>query len=479
MSSRVVILLLMISFAFFMGCERDFTYRVGSEGLNFSTDTVHFDTVFTSVGSTTHNFRVFNPVQDDVLIEAVELAGGDDSEFNINVNGKAGSMLRDVPIRGNDSLFVFVEVNINPSSDNSPFVVSDSLIFYSGNHVQTVKLMAYGQNVVPLRKDTIHSQIFTSERPYLIYDYLIVDSAQTLNIEAGARLHFHKDASLIVLGSLNVEGEVDEPVIFTSDRMDDWYKDKPGQWGYIYLMPGSRENSFNNAIIKNSTRGIVVDSVGVGDDPPLMLNNVRIEHVASQGLIAQNSSIEASNSLFADCGSASVALTVGGEYKFYHCTIANYFDWTFRGTPALVISNYFTDTDDKNSNKKFNRLEAADFHNCIVYGRNENEVRFDFDVAEDEEIADWINVNFSHSLIKMSPDRAEGFSHAFDKSVIFNEDPAFIDVSEYNYQLDTLSVAVDKGRDDVAREYPKDINGNNRLEDDAPDLGAFERMEAE
>ncbi|MFW6043468.1 MAG: hypothetical protein ACOCPW_03840, partial [Marinilabiliaceae bacterium] len=424
---------------------------------------------------TTHNLRIFNPVQDDITIDAIELAGGDDSEFNVNVNGQTGSVLQDVPLRGNDSLFVFVEVNINPSSDNSPFVVSDSLIFYSGRHIQTVKLMAYGQNVVPLREEWLDTQTFTNEKPYLIYDYLVVDSAQTLTIEPGAKLHFHKDASMIVLGSLQVDGEVDDPVIFTSDRMDDWYKDKPGQWGFIHLMPGSREHYFNNAVVRNSSMGIVADSVGMGDDPPLKLNNVRIEHIASQGLIAQNSSIEASNSLFADCGSASVALTVGGEYRFDHCTIANYFDWTFRSTPALVISNYFTDA---NGDIDRQPLKAADFHNCIVFGRNENEVRFDFNVKEDEEITDWINVNFSHSLIKMLPDRAEGFSHAFDESVIFNEDPAFMDVSEYNYQLDTLSVAVDKGDPEVAGEFPKDLNGNSRLDDDGPDMGAFERMEA-
>jgi hypothetical protein len=238
-------------------------------------------------------------------------------------------------------------------------------------------------------------------------------------------------------------------------------------------MPGSREHSFNNAIIRNSTMGIVADSIGLADDePPLKLNNVRIEHIASQGLIAQSSAIEASNSLFADCGSASVALTVGGEYHFYHCTIANYFDWAFRSTPALVISNYFTNADGEIDRQP---LKAADFHNCIVYGRNENEVRFDFEIEDDEEITEWINVDFSHSLVKMFPDRVDQYSHAFDKSVIFNESPAFVDISKYNYQLDTLSVALDKGARDVAGNYPEDITGKNRLEDEGPDMGAFER----
>lgn len=477
MYSRICILFCFLSFALFLGCEREYAFRGSSEGLNFSTDTVAFDTIFTSVGSTTHNLRVYNPIQDDIIIDAIELVGGDDSDFMLNVNGVAGSMVRDINLRGNDSLFVFVEVNNNnPRSDSAPFVMSDSLIFYTRDRIQSVQLLAYGQNVVPLRKETLETQTFTKEKPYLIYDYVVVDSSETLTIDPGARLHFHKDASLIVFGSLEVNGKVDDPVIFASDRREEWYEDKPGQWGYIHLMPGSRNNSFNHAIIRNSTMGLVVDSIGVEDDePPLYLNNVRIEHIASQGLIAQNSSIVASNSVFADCGSASVALTVGGDYEFNHCTIANYFTWTYRSTPALVISNYFTDAD--NIDRYF-PLEAANFNNCIVYGRSDNEVDLDFQVDEDQDVADWVNVNFSHSLVKIGANRLESYSESLKEGVIVNEDPSFIDISEYNYKLDTLSVAQDAGSFEVARDYPEDILGNSRVDDpNGPDLGAFERVD--
>ncbi len=447
----------------------------GNEGLKFSTDTVAFDTVFTAVGSATHNLRVFNPVQDDVFIEAIELAGGDDSDFSLNVNGSASSMVRDVPIRGNDSLFVFVEVNVNSSDENTPFVVSDSLLFYTRDRIQTVHLIAYGQNVVALRKKTLKTQTFTDEKPYLIYDWIVVDSTETLTIDPGARLHFHKNAFLIVFGSVQVNGELDKPVLFAGDRMDEWYQDKPGQWGYIHLMPGSRDHSFNYANIRNGTMGLVVDSIGMKEDePPLYLNNVKIEHIASQGLITQNSSIVASNSVFADCGSASVALTVGGDYKFYHCTIANYFSWAFRSTPALLISNYFTDS---NGKKRYSNLDAADFHNSIIIGRNDNEVEFDFKVDEDENIADWVNVNFYNSIVNIGQEKISDYSYAFHEGVLLNEDPAFVDVSKFNYQLDSLSAGRDSGNMEVALDYPEDILGKSRVDDVAPDLGAYERID--
>ena len=473
MRIRIDIFFIVVLTLLFLGCEREYLFRGGSEGLFFSTDTVAFDTVFTSVGSATQNLRVLNPYAEDMVIDAIELAGGDQSNFSLNINGTASSFLREVPLRAGDSLFVFVEVNLNPSNTNEPFVVSDSIIFYTRERSQTVKLMAYGQDVVPLRQEWLSTRTFTKDKPYLIYDWVVVDTLHTLTIEPGARLYFHNDASLIVFGSLKVEGEVDEPVLFASDRLEEWYRNKPGQWGYIHLMPGSSDHEINHALIRNSTKGIIVDSVGLGDSPPLILRNTRIEHVSSQGLIAQNSSIEASNSLFADCGSASVALTVGGNYKFYHCTIANYFSWSFRSIPALMLSNYFTDG---NGNTRLYTMESALFANCIIYGRNENEVGLDFKV-DDKELTDWVNVDFSHSLVKVSQERIDAYPSAFKNDVTVDEVPGFIGASKFNYQLDTLSAAKDAGSMIYARDFPEDILGNSRVKDNGPDQGVFERLE--
>ncbi|WP_258176764.1 hypothetical protein [Marinilabilia salmonicolor] len=473
--TRVTFLFTLLSVILFAGCEREYVFREGNETLSFSTDTVAFDTIFTSVGSTTQNLRVYNPVQEDMMIEAIELAGGDNSDFLMNVNGTAGSMVYDVPLRGNDSLFVFVEVNINPTSENAPFVVTDSLLVYTRTRIYTIQLMAYGQNVIPLRKETLKTTTFTKDKPYLIYDWVVVDSAETLTIEPGAKLHFHKDASLLVFGSLQVKGTLEEPVTFTSDRLDEWYEDKTGQWGYIQLMPDSKDHIIENATIRNSTMGLVVDSVGYKPDAkPLYLRNVVIEHVASQGLIAQHSAIEASNSVFGNCGSASVALTLGGSYNFYHCTIANYFTFNYRSTPALLISNYFVDANDM---EQFFSLDAANFYNCIISGRNSNEVKFDFQSDEDMKLDELINVSFDHSLVQIDEDQQENYSAFFDEGVLFNEHPGFVDVIKYDYQLDSLSVARDAGSVNIAKEFPEDAMGASRIDDEAPDMGAFERID--
>ena len=56
--------------------------------LEFSVDTLMFDTIFTTVGSTTQRLKVYNPYQENVLISRIRLAGGDFSNFRLNINGQ-------------------------------------------------------------------------------------------------------------------------------------------------------------------------------------------------------------------------------------------------------------------------------------------------------------------------------------------------------------------------------------------------------
>ncbi|MBR8537306.1 hypothetical protein KDU71_17185 [Carboxylicivirga sediminis] len=456
----------------FAACEREFVFRGGEEGLTFSADTLMFDTIFTSIGSTTKNFRVYNPYSEDMAIESIELAGGDDSDFRLNIDGSSDNYAEDVRIRSRDSLYIFVEVTIDPVGSNTPYVVTDSIYFRTKNKVQTVQLVAYGQDVILMRKEWLNSQTLTNEKPYLIYDYIVVDSAQTVNIDPGARLYFYKDASMLVLGTLHVNGSIEEPVVFAGHRQEDWYADKPGQWGYIHLLPGSGQSTINNCIIKNGMMGILADSVGL-NDTPITINNTKIEHISTFGLLAQTSNLNVSNSVFGDCGNSSAALTVGGNYQFTHCTFANYFDWTYRSNPAVFLNNYYIDQNDK---EQIIPLKEATFNNCIIYGNSVSEIGFDlkYNNAEFPEID--ASYQFNHAIIK-----AQGDFDISDNSkfinVQLNVDPSFINIPDYNYQLDTLSAAKDIGSYGLAEPYPIDIHGVNRLQDDGPDLGAYERYE--
>ena len=89
--------------------------------LEFSVEELTFDTVFTTVGTITRNFTVYNPSKEDVLAD-IYLAGAPHSYFSINVDGLAGTDFKDVLIPARDSIFIHVKANLHHGNQNTPFL---------------------------------------------------------------------------------------------------------------------------------------------------------------------------------------------------------------------------------------------------------------------------------------------------------------------------------------------------------------------
>ena len=109
--------------------------------LEFSADTVIFDTVFTSLGSATHQLMIYNNHSDDLKISSIRLIGGENSPYRLNLDGESATEFYDKIIPAEDSLFSFLRVTINPNDLNTPFVVEDELEFITNGNTQTVKLL--------------------------------------------------------------------------------------------------------------------------------------------------------------------------------------------------------------------------------------------------------------------------------------------------------------------------------------------------
>ena len=75
--------------------------------LSFSTDTLSFDTVFTTIGSATKQFMVYNKNSEPLNIERIILASPATSGFRINVDGRKGDNFDNVRIAAKDSLCIF------------------------------------------------------------------------------------------------------------------------------------------------------------------------------------------------------------------------------------------------------------------------------------------------------------------------------------------------------------------------------------
>lgn len=460
-------------------CEDDGYMTSPNAQLQFSADTITFDTIFTTIGSTTQRFTVRNPYSEDVLISSVRLAGGEMSNFRLNINGIIANELYEVEVPANDSIFIFVEVTIDPNGQNLPMVVNDSIEFTTNTNFQDINLIAYGQDFHLVKGEVLETQTWLADKPYLVYDYAYVDSLSTLTIEAGAKIHFHKGAGMYVRGTIIADGTFENPIHFLADRLEPSYENIPDQWNGVVLYSGSHNNILNFVTIKNANIGLQVGTIENEGYASLALTNSKIENMAYAGLFAMKSKIYAYNDVIANCGYYAAALLVGGEYEFYQTTIANYwgnYSSTVRATPSLVMSNVLVvQGSDGNNVSYVGDLKKATFGNSIVYGNVGNELELG-DNGENE-----FNFFFDHCILQV-PDtmNTDDKNHYNNVWKGLDYDPQFVDpYNDFSYELDTLSAAIDIGKTDIAKLFPLDILNDSRLSDEGPDLGAYERTKGD
>ncbi len=458
----LVFLVIAIGFAG-VSCEKDPVYEDPSAKLVFSTDTLHFDTIFTTIGSSTRHFKVYNPYDRSLEISSIRLSGDISSPFRINVDGIPGRKFSDVLIRGGDSIFIFVEATIDPVNGNHPVIVGDSVMFITNGNVQNVKLAAWGQDVKIIRDEVFGDETLSAEKPYLIYGNILVDTSRVLTLDPGVRMYFYRNSGLHVAGSLIAEGTGDNPVVFEAARTEASYRNIPGQWDGIRLMPGSTGNRLVNVRIRNAVNGLVVEAVSAEESTTLYLAYSRIENMTHAGLTGRGAAIYAYNTVISNCGHHLAALTAGGDYTFYHCTLANFWNFSSRRTPSVVIENYYVDSD---GGINVTPVRAV-LGNSIIYGNNGSEIGFS---VHSEGAFD---VVFDHCLIAAHLSLTEDFEDNF-VSCITGVNPGFVDPAKYNFRPDKESPAINAGNPDTGNLHPVDFDGRSRISDDAPDIGAFE-----
>ena len=389
--------------------------------------------------------------------------GGSASAFKINVDGTSAAEVDNIEINANDSIYVFVQVNVNPTTANLPFLIQDSiLISYNGNQ-RFVQLQAYGQNAIFLNSVTVKENIsWNKNLPYVVLGGILIDSNATLTIQQGTRIYLHANAPFLVAGTLIVNGAKQDSVVFSSDRLDPDYKDLPAGWPGIFFSSSSKNNRLTHAVIKNAYQGIIAQDLSINANPKVTLSQCVVDNIYDVGVLGINTNIYADNCLISNCGS-NVLLELGGDYRFINCTIASYNNfYVTHQTPVLQASNAAM----QNGVILTQPLKAY-FQNCIFWGDNGN---VDDEIAIGIENSNPFPINFDHVLYKAKNDITNG---TFDSHSIKNMDPQFdsIDVSHnyYDFHLKSNSPAIDTG---VITSFPRDLD--DRLRDAKPDIGCYE-----
>lgn len=432
--------------------------------LDFSTDTVAFDTVFTDLGTPTARLKVYNRDKKSINISSIRFADPD-SRFSMNVDGISGYDFKDVEIRGGDSIFIFIECFIPENQDKKPFLIEDTILFETNGNRQSVVVEAYGQNVTRLRNLTLTQDMtLTAEQPYVVFDSLTVAPGATLRILPGAQVLFHDKASLIVKGTLEAIGEPGKMIDLRGDRLDNVLPDVAydilaGQWKGIRFDRESFGNRMEYVDMRSTESGLMIDSCADLSRQKLTLVNSWLHNSESTVLRSKYAKVDAYGCVFSEASEAVVDLT-GGQHDFSQCTIANYYLYTVISRPLLSLYHLLPEQE----NQSPLPLMKANFDNCIIYGLASDINEGDLSGSD---------VYLRYTLLKSAGTNDDHFIDC-----IWNEDPMFLTVrSDYyfNYRLKPDSPAIGAG--DPALVNPLtlyDMDGIDRLTGGIrPALGAY------
>ncbi len=449
---------LIISLLFFnTGCKK--IQGLSKGNLSFSLDTVVFDTVFTTIGSTTKQFKIYNNDNKTISIDEIELMGGTNSPFKLNLDGTAGKIFSNVKIEGRDSLFTFLEVKLKVNNQTNPMVIRDSIRFRTNGKDQYIQLVVWGQDMyyhysrlTPGKQELdLNEGTWLNDKPHLIYGAAFIDEGKTLNIQAGTKVYLHKNALLYnYKGSLNVNGELNNEVIFQGDRLESEYDNVSGQFYGIYF-DSARPSSINYAIIKNGTTGIHLFSNNEKNTTnyTLKVTNTKIYNNINNGiLIYSGASVFAENCVISQNGGFGLLVLLGGNFNLNHCDILGYN--SVSKNQAVGIINHFN----INGVTNVGSIYQGIIRNSVIYGNLTSEIAFDtINMA-----GVTLNFDIQRCLIKKETIGTDPF---YKNGNIWNNDPLFNNISKQKFTFVNASPLKGCADDNFPTLLGKTIEGIN------------------
>lgn len=440
-----------------VSCNRDdINFESPTQLLRFSADTVFCDTVYNQVRSETYAVKIYNNEDKDVMIPKISLGSGNASLYRINVDGKAGTDFTNVPLRKNDSLYIFVE--IAPVANAPQAIAEDQINVETPAGKQHVTLFSVVQDAEFYIESKTNPNIltnntnWTNEKAKIIFGNLTLDAGKKLDIQKGTKVYFFKNSALKIgkNAELNIKGELNNEVIFRGDRSETKYDTIPKNWQGISFDVGAKLD-MNYARVFGGTRGLQMIETNAA------IKNSIIHTHQEYGIYAVKSNITASNLVMNNCGEADLGIFKGGTYNITHSTLANYWDFN----TALPSIGIFATNEYQNNATLENGPLTLNVKNSIIYGSAENMVELKPISGQT------FTTDFSYNLLKYGSKA----NYAAPNS-IKNQDPKFQNYFTQKLNLRVKADSPAKGKGVYLSSFPTDIAGVTRT--NPPTIGAYQ-----
>ena len=456
---RVLLPLLLLG-SLIAACSDDDTFSTDrSNRLTFSTDTVKMDTVFSTVGSSTYTFWVFNKNANGVRIRTARLERGNQSGFRVNVDGVyLNPVATDFELREGDSLRVFVEVTTHENLAADPQLVEDNLLFTLESGVeQRINLRTYSWDAQKIESLQVAGDMtIVSDRPVVVYGTGIeVAKTATLTIK-NTTLYFHGNAGIHVEGQLIAENS-----LFRGDRLDHMFSYLPydrvsGQWKGISVAVKAPGCTLTDCEIHSAYTGLSCDSTTV------TLTNTVIHNCRGFGLYAHDSEVSVTNCQMSNTLNDCLTL-LGGTAKVDQTTLAQFYPFDSNRGYVLNFSNV-------------NPLKRLRVTNSLLTGYADDVLLG----SKDSTLNNVFNYSFDHCLVRTpKPETADSvyltniiYENVKDTAKGAEKHFVRIDTDKlrYDFRLDSTSKAINAASAETS--FPTDRDG--KMRDERPDIGAYE-----
>lgn len=450
-------------------CKKEDTFTTSTSAkLTLSTDTLFFDTVFsTFIGtsspiSVTKQLWVVNKNAEGVRTD-IHVKGSANGSVKLNIDGQPATAMYGKEIRGNDSIVIFVQIYSNTGNN---FIITDQIQFETNGNSQDVDVIAYAKDAYyhdaeEITKDTV----WPNDKPHVLYHSLLVYPGVSLTLPQGTTVYSHINSTLYIQGTLKVNGTVVKPVLFTGDRMDKGgtldidYSEMTGQWIGIRILPGSKDNVLNFAVLKNGVIGVEADSVPVNANANLTLNQCIIGNMKAAGVVGYSSRIDMTNCLIAGCGEFSFYGALGGTYNLVHNTMVCLNLASSRQNPQFLVDNTPYD-DGKGTVIKFPL--SFTLVNNIIWGSLDEELLLNNNPEGNQTITASMSKNILRTKLSSLPS-GNLISQADDY-------PQFTDIEKNDYSVKSTSPAKAAGFQINVLADLKNVSRNLA----SPTIGAYE-----